>query len=134
MDINQVKLLVIGLMLLGGITFFVFGMTILFRERNLKKYGIKTSATVVAVSLNGRPTVEYQTEQGLLKIKSLFGSQFAAISSFQKGSVVQVFYDKEKTKRFCIEGDKRPLFLGLLFLFFGVLTIGMSVIPYLFIK
>jgi hypothetical protein len=130
MDINQIKLLVIGLMLLGSITFFVFGINILFRKRKLKKYGIKTNATIVAVSLRGRPTVEYQTEQGLLKVKSLFGSP----TFFQKGNVVQVFYDKEKPERFCIEGDIAPIFLGLICLFIGMAAIGMSVIAYLFIK
>ena len=134
MDINQIKLLVVGLMLLGSITFFVLGMNILFRESNLKKYGIKTNATVVAVSLKGRPTIEYQTEQGLLKVKSLFGGQFAHLSFQKIGDIVQVFYDKEKPKRFCIERDKTSIFLGVIFLFIGMTTLGISVMTYLFIK
>ena len=97
------------------IPFAVIGIILLRRNKNLEKYGIKTTARVVAMTLKGRPTVEYQTEQGLQKVKYPFDFQ-----GYRIGNLITIYYSKEKPKRFAIEGDFKPIFLGLVFLAIGI--------------
>jgi len=120
------KLLAFGTMFLVGIIFIVIGMSILLRRRNLRESGIKTNATVVAKTLKGRPTVEFQTEQGLMRARSLYSGTFTPY--FKIESTVQIFYAKEKPKRIHIEGDNTPVFLGLLFVFMGIVLTAVSFI------
>ena len=121
------KLLTIGTMLLVGILFGVIGFTILIRERNLRKHGIKTTAVVVDRTLRGRATVEYQTAQGLQRARSLFSGLG---SYFRIGSLVIIFYDKENPQRFSIKEDKNAIFLGSIFSLVGIVFIGVSAVIY----
>ena len=73
MEINELRLFVAGSALFTSIVFFALGVRILLWQKKLKKYGIPTTASVIKVSLSNRPTVEFQTERGLIRSKSLIG-------------------------------------------------------------
>ena len=116
MDTNQERLFIV-LFFTTSLAFLVTGAFILLRENSIKKRGVKTNATIV--KRIGNLTVEYETSQGLMRVSSIYSIK-PTLHSYEVGDVVDVLYDKNRPRRFIIEGYKTPFIIGALFMFLGV--------------
>ncbi|MCL2045572.1 MAG: DUF3592 domain-containing protein [Oscillospiraceae bacterium] len=110
------------LFFINGIVFFACGLYVFHREKSIIKHGTKTRGIIVYVSI-GRPTIEYETPQGLLRVQSIYYFYKPFSKKYVVGDVVELFYSNEKPKRYSIEGDTILQVMGIWFMLFGLLAI-----------
>lgn len=108
----------------------ILGIGGLMRDKHIKTQGVKTNATVVAFKYAGNtaaPVVEYQTEKGLVRVKSWFGMSLQ-LYSFKVGDTIQIYYDPDHIKRFRIVGSHISTVMFSVALVMGIITLALAFI------
>ena len=108
--------------ILGGIA-ILFGAFMIFRERRLKRYGMKTEGRVIRLDYSNEepiPIIEFQTRNGKVEAKSKFVQ--ANKSPCKVGDVVTIIYSEKNPRHFVFK-DSNTVRVWSVFIFAGIFSI-----------